>query len=424
MDTLKKVFRFDEDKIVLFSIIGPISLILTLLVSSIAIGMNYDLWFFVFTGIFLCSRYKKNGFLAVFTSFLIYSSIKHFFAQNHLWQAGLEISFVIGFFTTYFCFEYIDNFLHLQNKDRKDLIKNINELEEDFKREKEVVQSSLFVTSQTLDSERDKLTRQTQLALSYKNLILSMQDDQKQKKDDKEQIIKENIDCQKKINHLEQNLKNATDFIDKLKDEKALIDKNKILLDELNEVRKEKQQTHFINEAMANILDKEIKKRERKVISSQQSLEMIELKYQSLEKKLYENQKLIDDLKKSNSIKDEKIKDLSKKSSQETFVKPAIVDKKEKIQKPQTNINHFESLYKQLQRQFNERKLVLHKTRKELFYANEKINAMNQSSELDRFDMSHVEKKYLKELVKIGEEYKRLEEENKSLHDLVTSLMD
>jgi hypothetical protein len=431
MNVFSRVLKFEEKQLHLLAVLGPLFLITSLFISFIGTNNhNADLLGFIIASVFLCVRYKKSGLYFSLILLLFLICVRHFFiSSNHLWHFGLELSFAFGVAITYLSFEHIENFLHSRKEDNQDLLQNITDLEADLKKEQDVYQSNLMVLQQEIDNMQKKVIAKEDDVLSLKNLSAALQTNQDQNKQVKETLLKEVFQHKKEKYHLIDDLNELKSFSEKLKDQQRLYDNNKILLNELNEARKEKQQTHYINEAMAKILDKEIKKREEKILLEQKKSSEIERKNIDLESRLIESKNLLRQVEEKLILNESKLEESLAKVS-----KPQVkIIEKVSVERPSDTNDYIKSLetkskkaialHQQLKNQFEERRKMLSRTRKELFHANEKLTAISRKTDLDAFNISTNERKYLHSLLFMEKECKALEDENKSLSEIITKLV-
>jgi len=83
----------------------------------------------------------------------------------------------------------------------------------------------------------------------------------------------------------------------------------------------------------------------------------------------------------------------------------------------------FNSLYSQLKEQFEQKQLVLHKTRQELFHVNEQLTAFQREQNNDYKDLNEYEKVIINDLDQTEQELNISREENQNLENLVDVLL-
>jgi len=115
----------------------------------------------------------------------------------------------------------------------------------------------------------------------------------------------------------------------------------------------------------------------------------------------------------------EKRKEHSNKKSKNVQDKDLLKEYENKLKE----LNRFNSLYSQLKEQFEEKQLVLHKTRQDLFQVNEQLTALQRDQNDDYKDFNEYEKAIINDLDKTEHELRVYKEENHNLENIVDLLL-
>ena len=123
MQIIKSIFSLKdefENNLKFLTLIGPFLLILTMALAP------FKLISFISIGLLLLYKFKFKGFLLSLISLVSYSIYNHLVdIENHLYQAGIEISILLGFFITYLSFEEINKFISKFNENQFEEIENL-----------------------------------------------------------------------------------------------------------------------------------------------------------------------------------------------------------------------------------------------------------------------------------------------------------
>jgi hypothetical protein len=167
----------------------------------------------------------------------------------------------------------------------------------------------------------------------------------------------------------------------------------------LEVLENDKKQSYAINQSLSKMLSKET----------------------ALKKEL---QKEIERLK---ALESERENMEGESRSGDDLLKKELLEKKDLIEnyeKKFLELKKTESLYKQLRNQFEEKKKILDRTRRDLFHEREKLVAINVENERNEEDQPEGIRELQKELASFEAEIEKYEEENKHLQDLVTDLTE
>ena len=192
----------------------------------------------------------------------------------------------------------------------------------------------------------------------------------------------------KEIDFLNSEIENQSKRNLLLEDEKGLQERNNELLDLLNEARVDKLQSKYINESLLKelALEKEKNNQNTDFTTNEDSKDLMEKtkEIQRLKDKLSQLETLV----RNNNEEDQQLKDIK-------------------------------NLYKQLKDQFNDKNVLLHQTRQELFNMSE-LYAAKEKDVNDKDYEDHCDQYLSHEHVE--EDYHFMKEENSLLTNVITNL--
>ncbi|MBN2479793.1 MAG: hypothetical protein JXA94_06160 [Parachlamydiales bacterium] len=395
---IKKLF-FQDDKIEssikFWTLLGPFFLLITTLLSSNQLSL------IALLGIFLIFRFRLKGFYLSTAFLLLFSAYSHKYLQiDHFFNFAIEISAFLGFFITANSLEEISTSLDEFQSKKDETIKDLKQ-----KIETTALQSEKNVLEQTFDANDYDVDQKN---LEIQNLKQEIEDKNTQIHDlisRKDFLLNELDQKEKEIDEKSNQVDELFEKISFLKDEEFLKQENEKLKNDFSQIEEKlKNQLNEFAQANVKINEQNIKiKTLQNQLASFENVdelkENINLSNQEIEKLKTENEKL-------------KLK-LSKGSRN---VDSVINDEKIK------NLLHVNALYLQLKKQFEDKQLVLHKTRKDLFSAQEKLTAFVKENQNDFSDFTETEKKLSEDLNEAIEEMTYLQLENEKLKDIISLL--
>ena len=169
----RKMFSFQRrESVEFFVLLGPLFLILALFLTSFHNLPNKDLFLTSFVGVFLCWKSGKRGLIVSLLFLVILAFIKHFqISSHHVWQLGLEASIGLGFFISYYAFEYTKEFLESLGVEKKKVLEKSKKLEEELQKEEDFHQRQHKNFKDEMDQMNIKLEEKESEISSYKNLV-------------------------------------------------------------------------------------------------------------------------------------------------------------------------------------------------------------------------------------------------------------
>jgi len=379
-------------------------------------------------GLFLSAKFHMKGFVASLAVLLLGAIASLFIAgADFLWTVGIEGSFALAFFITAQNADRQSSFLQSlfsQVETKSSVISNLED--EVTKSKQETLEQSLSLQEKIASLQKgldEVLSEQSSIVTLNEVLRKTTARHIAETKAAQETLLNAQISLDFDKQERESIQKN---FI-RLENESAVAQDNKQLTDEINAIRLDREQTHTINETLARLHAKEslrakealeeleVYEKEKKETDS---IEIKDLKERH-ENSLSELKKAVSDRdslqEEYNSLKDrpqhvETPQDLTQYVEKDTFLH---------MQEKMKESAKLDALYKQLKVQFDEKNEVLHKTRKELFQVDNALQTLRKEAALDdKMDLKEI----IHEIAGLEEKIAHLEEENKELQDLITSL--
>lgn len=456
---------------------GPIFLCLTTFLASTI----PELVFWGILGFFLSCRFGLKGSLSSIAVLGLYSlKVFYFDAEiNVTYFLALCISYAASFLITGLNWSRQDTFfesLFSQIDTKEDCILNLEDEITKSRLEFQNQQMLLLEKIETLQKQAEEAICETS-SFSILNEVL---------RKTTAKTLQENQYLQELTKSLEVGLslirkekKELEIELDQITNQSALVQENKKLLEQLNQERLDKEQTHAINESVARLYAKEYQKTK----SLEENLQILEERngkiseeillledklsqsykdYQQAQQELNNFNSLLqkqDQENIENRLKLENVskllqdKDLEISLMKQTFIprsEKLLLEEKnqqlesslaalssdlEKIKKEtvsselvcalEQELNekkNIENLYKQLKVQFDEKNQMLHLARKELFDLDNLMQASAIDAKEKNNDFDEDFKALLKEFYCLESKVISLEEENSQLEDLIASL--
>lgn len=419
---INKILNYEEKKdlsIQFWNLLGPIFIVLTLFLTSFATGSNKDLFLMSVIGLALCWKKGRRGLIYTLIFFVALVVMKHYqITGNHLWQMGIESSLFLGFIISYLSFQHTSEYINFLDESKKKHMSDLTKAEEELKKEEDFHQRQHKNFKYEIERINLQLEEKKKEIDSFKSLVQSLRDGAKEGENQRLGLLSQIKEKDHKSSLLRQEIEDMKAHILTLENSEELYQRNKKLLDDLNALRVEKEQTHAINQSLAKMLSKEIedkKTREKENESLTERLNISENRILSLQNQI--------------SGFEEKLKNLNTDVPEKSHSKLSsenIARDKELLveyEKRYQELKKAEILLKQLKKQFEDKQKVLSTTRKELFLANEQLEKIKKDKELKELDETQEVKDLYLQIGEFEEEIVRLEEENLDLQEIVTSTM-
>lgn len=378
------LFDQKEINIPLWITIGPFFLMVSLVLSTFFGPPNPYLFFIAIFGPILCLRFSMKGLFTCLTLLLCISIISHLERNEiHFWKLGLEISFALGLTITAFSLDFISSLIDEEKKSISTFQIEKLAIEEKYLQKKEQFDRYRVDTNAEFNKLEEDLEKIKIDCVAFQQLVNLLKSNEIQTLSVQRKLLDEKIQRDHEIIRLNYEVE---DFKEK----------NQTLLDSLNDLRCQAFQQETI--ARSDLLFSQ--RKETLSSAYQMKIQAQELEYETLFHKLIGCQKEVDEL----------VLQLEKTSvpTQEILCKEDL---------------HIKNLYLQLKKQFNDKSDLLHQTRKELFYLNEKfLGQENQSLEL-KHQLPEESRLLIKDFCALEQEKALIEKENKALQEMISSLV-
>lgn len=433
--------KLEETHPLAFPLLGPLFLLMSLSLTILTSHPNHDLWWIALLGLAFSWKFEWRGFFSAAIALFFSVLFKHIGLQSHhVWQFGLEASVAIGFWITTYSQDKLKEYVLGFQEEILRGVRKSKALEDELQRRDDQFDSEKNVMQERLDQIKKELEDSEIDKASLKELTRTLKENDAEKEFLNEEYLQEMAIKTRNVQSLELKLAEMQDEVLQLSDGEKLKEKNRSLLNQLNVVRVDKYQSRLINEALAKTLTREIKKKEIDHIHTIQSLET---ERDELKQNIVSLQKEVDSASKEASGQSEerskeyleKIQSLEKERNdlkQKTVALQKEIEvslKKTSSVKPapaESSDHHrrIEASFRQLKKQFDEKKQVLHQTRTELFRLEGQLFAKEREEENQKFEPDPEEVKFVSDLQILEEETENLENENLMLHEIIQMLND
>ena len=430
-----------------WQLVGPFSVLCTFAL------MPHNLLLFAVGGIglYLSGKYRKKGLLYSISLLILGFIVSYFIYRGDLlWIFGVEASFALAFFITnqtadlqLALFESIFNQVDTKSK-------SILNLEEEILKSSEEMKKKQLA----LQDKNESLQKQLDEIVLEQSSIVVLNDVLRRKTADQiliaERLEESLLEERVRLDYEKKEKAEIEAEVARLKNESSIDRENKKLIDEINAIRLEKEQTHTINETLARLHAKEsiraqeaidrleLYKKEQavaeniEIASLKKALEQktdeqiqAEFKKEDLKREIASEEIAL--LKETLSKKENEFNALlaQKESLEEALKTKSYIDSisdqpsVDRLEKKVKELAGIEAKYKQLKSQFEEKNETLGKARQELFQVDTALQTLQKEAALD----DRVEgREVFVQFSNLEETISRLEEENKELQDLVSLL--
>ena len=433
---INKILNFEEKKdvsIQFWNLVGPIFIVLTLFLTSFSSVSNKDLFLISVVGLALCWKRKQRGLIYSIIFLVVLIFIKHFhISDNHIWQLGLELSLLLGFVISYLSLEHTSEYIKMLDESKNKHMSDMSKLEEELKKEEDFHQRQHKNFKYEIERVNLQLEEKRKEIDSFKNLVQSLRDAAKENESHRMGLVSQIKDKEQKTSVLRQEIEDMKAHILTLENQEQLNQRNKKLLDELNSLRVDKEQSHSINQSLAKMLSKEVETKKEREKENQSLFERINIS----ESKILSMQNEISTLQEAVTRKNtelsqafaskvsfaEQTNETAKALSSSVSSADQINEKELLVQyeKRYQDLKKSEALYKQMKKQFEDKQTVLSDTRKELFLAKEELEKIRKDKKMNELDETEEVRELYLQIGEFEEEIVRLEEENIDMQDIVS----
>ncbi len=422
-ERITRFFAWEGEKILLWLLLGPTFLLLSLFLASSYLPSYHEFWFIVLAGLFLLWKFPRIGLIGALSLLVLASLWKHRSLTGHSWQIGLESSLALGLIITGSSLKrwgsYVGSLqerLIGQEKNYASLALKAKEREECLEKEREDLQTAVA----KLQGEQVKMgTAHSSLS----ELVLVLQGTLDELGLEKETLLKEIREKSYALLRVKEEFEIQQVEKASLKDEESLKKKNDALQEELNQTRVDKYQANLINENLALLLSKETVK----LRDASNMLEKTGSERRALEESLKEKTLYLEEL--SKALAEEKQRGSTQVLAEAGTLKREVLSLKEKLEEKKLLLKMYEekfdearkleSSYLQLRKQFEEKGELLHQTRGELFRVETRALAFEREKGLSLLE----EKEEWVQILPLLRELEEREKEREELLQIVTHLM-
>ncbi len=374
-----------------------------------------DLGIFFLLSSFLLFRERKQGFALSLLILSLISVVRLFLTKDIFWELGLDCSLLIALYLTYEGISFAERFIKTLKQDREDAFKKLDEIsslrkeeQEHFLSLQEKYQDQVASYNDQLERQKEKIESLDRLCLTLSETIDLSQAHFSQLEGGKKEAEKARKIAEKKIEYLEKKLSQYDHAKQWEDDLQKLVQEKQILQRELQEQESLKER-YFLQYAA-------IKQREENLSSALMELQRDNSKVvleREEEARFWKAKAKSLDERKIEKLREEEQIGLAHLQNENREWKEKYSRTRkllEQYTKQVKELLHMRASYQQLQKQFKEKNLLLHRTRKELF-------SLELERELERREAFEKE---LQESVSLPYDF---EKENESLLQLVDSLL-
>jgi hypothetical protein len=386
-------------------------------------------------GLLLSSRWQLRGFSYALALLGLAAIGEHAFLTNrHLWQLGLEGSYAIAFFITSLSSQQRTSTLQSLSGQLNARDASIRNLEEEALKTHESSTSLQIALQEKIDAIQKEIEGvQSELSsLLILNEVLRKTEAVHAR--EKASAFDELLDTQRKMAYVQTELEESERMAARLADGNALITENRELAVQLNGARFAKEQARLISETLAREHAKESLRATEsttRLLALQSQFSALKMESDTLHAHLEQfsaerdrfhiaHQQLEEVQTERNFLK-ERLVHAELELSQKT---PVSTEEIAHLQQKIAALIRYESLYKQLKMQFEEKGTLLHQTRAELFHTDTKLQTYMLEKEQRELQHNPVSDEMSREIAALEEECASLEHENAELQSLITLLSE
>jgi DNA repair exonuclease SbcCD ATPase subunit len=375
--------------------------------------------------------------------------------EHQLMQAGFEASAALALVTTALIFHQDTTYVNGLEAQIAAHTQTIQFLEDDIAKLKQAAADEGI----SVGEHQSALQAQLEEATSESNMFQVLNDvirkSSAKLSEEKESLSDRLLQSDRKVGQLLAEVDQLQKEVSRVENDSGLIQQNSQLFKELNEARVKESQTHLINETLVRMhrtesmkakqqqedleaLLKQVKSQEieaEKIGRLEADLASVQQNKTAIEQEL-EQKKQECAMLSTCSIGQEQEKMLLEKIDQMGAAHEQVqtlqtrLDQMgaahEQVQTLQTRLDQYtemELLYRQLKTSFEEKNVILHQTRVELFKTDTQLQTLQQEMQQKTLEVDPVLPELLSEIGEIEKENQVLHEENTLLQDLVSSLM-
>lgn len=352
---------------------------------SLALMGSFDLLALTILGFVFSLKMQIRGFVYSMILLGVMAAIRHgVLIEDHLFQLGIEGSIAIAFLIIALSFEEESSSLESLRSQIQMQIASIQNLEEELALLQKNSQDQRIIFQDKIASVQKELE---ELQADHSSILILNEVLRKTTA----KHIEEATEAKKRFHeifsdkeHYKAEYEHSQEELAKLKNNDLFVIENGKLMQELIEARKEKEEALSMNTTLEKLLAIESFK-------ANEALEEIDLLRAQLDT---ERQKIQRD--------------------------PALEEKLKFAEEKMFHLSQIEPLFKQLKQQFEEKNQILHQTRSDLFKSDTELQKLKM--EKASYELNPLPKELVGELTALAMQIEALEEENRELQELISSL--
>ena len=372
---------------------------------------NLDLGLLCLVGGALCIKLHRRGLFYSVLLLVISSLCKHlFFIDQHFWQLGIEGSAALGFLVSALSAEAVKEEEDAALAKEAGKEQTLRHLEEEIQKTKEVgLQENIALQDRlsSLQKDLDEATSELSSLHVLNKVLRKVQAKEAVAGDEILRKDRELFALSEEISRMKKKLLDSADLAEKER-----------LLQELNTMRVQKEQTHLVNETLARLVSihsRKAQEAEQKEMELQASLTASQLLQEqvvelSLQKENFEEMVF--------SLEGD-LRDKAHLEGQLEERSQMIAHLEERVK----SLGQVQALYLQTRMQFEDKQKVLHETRVELFRTDTELLGRLLDSQLEISNPVPHEEILSRDLSLLERENSALEQENGELTELVSQLV-
>lgn len=449
---MNESFQKEKDEMFIWQIIGPLSLLCAFILAAKG-PLPYDLYCASLIGLFFSARWHFRGCFYALALLVCLGIFKHWTGElHHFWRLGLEGSIASSLFITALAFENsamkMESLYSQLNAKEAALAHS----EEDLTKLREDTASQQVVSSQKLDTLQKDLEETVAEKESFEVLNDVLRKVTARHLDEKKFLEEHSIQDKRHLAQSLEEIETLQKEISHFKTSDAEVEKTE-LLNELNQIRVEKEQSHLINEKLVRLHAKESVRakdamdqlhaviEEKRGLQQQlrQAIQDAESSMNAFKEAMEEKQKHQAAIDQMGRLQQEKLflqeriraaeveLSLLKKTPEEMDAirkeRDGLAAQFAKAQEKIYFLSKLEPVYKQLRAQFDEKNQILHETRAALFNVDTELQTLKIEKEQKHLQFNPIPEDVASELMTLDGELSSLQKENEELQGLVSHLM-
>jgi hypothetical protein len=411
--------------IVFWALMGPLCVLLT-----IALGVFNSfpgislIAFAAFLGLLLCYKLKNKGLILSFVVLLVSFLLSAFLSKGvvELWQMGLVISLMLSLTVCNYClsessllFGTALNHFYEKDRDIENLKVKFSQIQNEWEHDKSLLFEKLQIKQNEFLNLKSQLRDRERKITYYEEKISVIKNNYKENRSN---VLLQEDKAQHQLQKLQQENSALQGLLSQLKSEKENYEKSILILnDEIIKFKKVNEVTIAENSILMDSivqLNLECASQAEWHIRSQEEISSLLSDFH--EQKAVINESFVHEKALlSKKYEEEKAKSMSLQQDLQAL-------KREYSSLSVADIRKYEILFKQLKKQFDEKNHVLEDARRQLFKTDNELSIHQMIQNIEKASNDPMIQKILKDIDLLVQENQYLEEENKALEEIISSL--